>query len=241
METNRTFRFTPQLVLGLIVIFIGVIFTLNNIGLIDSEDYVKYWPTLLIAFGLVNLFQRQGASRRLWAGMWVLVGSALLLNNLDITHIRIWDFWPLFLILIGFGMMRSSTVRHRRWGGASGGLSVMDGGVDSDSLINGSAILGGYRRTCNSQDFRGGEFTAIMGGVELDLRDASIKSGEAILDVFAFWGGVKIRVPDDWTVSLQATPVLGGFEDKSRPPKADAGKRLVVKGMAIMGGVEIDN
>ena len=33
---------------------------------------------------------------------------------------------------------------------------------------------------------------------------------------------------------------MGGFEDKTRPPK-DTTKRLIIKGTAIMGGVEIKN
>jgi predicted membrane protein len=241
METNRPRRLTPQLILGLIVVFLGVVFTLNNIGLIDSEDYLRYWPSLLIVYGLVNLIDRRTSSGRIWASVWVLVGSALLLNNLELTDIRIWDYWPLILVLIGFGMMRGSVSRHRRVRSFSGAIASESVGRDEDSVINGVAILGGYRRSNNSQDFRGGELTAIMGGAELDLRDASIKEGEAVLDLFAFWGGAKIKVPEDWTISLQGVPILGGFEDKTRPPRSDTGKRLVIKGYAIMGGAEITN
>ena len=241
MESNRTHRLTPQLVLGLIVVFLGVVFTLNNVGLIDSEDYLRYWPALLIVYGLVNLYERRTSSGRIWAAVWILVGTALLLNNLDLTHIRIWDYWPLMLVLIGFGMMRGSISRHRRVRNFSGAIGSESVGTDENSVINGIAILGGYKRSNNSQDFRGGELTAIMGGAELDLRDASIKGGEAVLDLFAFWGGAKIKVPEDWTISLQGVPILGGFEDKTRPPRADTGKRLVIKGYAIMGGAEITN
>jgi len=241
MEANRSHHFTPQLVLGMIAIFLGVIFTLNNVGVINSEDYLRYWPSLLIIYGLVNLFERQTTSGRFWAATWAFVGIILLLNNLEITRVSIWDYWPLLLVLIGFGMMRGGITRHRRFRGFSGAIASENVGTEENSVINGVAILGGYRRTNNSQDFRGGELTAIMGGAELDLRDASIKQGEAVLDIFAFWGGAKIRVPDDWSVSLQGVPILGGFEDKTRPPKTDTGKRLVIKGYAIMGGAEIDN
>jgi len=241
MDDNRSRHFTPQLVLGLIVVFLGVVFMLNNIGVIYSEDYLPYWPSLLILYGLVNLFERRTSSGRIWAGAWVLVGTALLLNNLELTHIRIWDYWPLVLVLIGFGMMRGSLNRHRRVRNFSGAFASESVGTDENSVINGVAILGGYRRSNNSQDFRGGELTAIMGGAELDLRDASIKEGDAVLDIFAFWGGAKIKVPEDWTVALQGVPILGGFDDKSRPPRTNTGKRLIIKGYAIMGGVDISN
>ena len=177
----------------------------------------------------------------MWALAWIFVGSVILLNNLDITRVNIWEYWPLLLVFIGIGMMRGSTTRHRRMRRFSGAIVSESVGTDDDSLINGVAILGGYRRTNNSQDFRGGELTAIMGGAELDLREASIKGGDAVLDLFAFWGGAKIRVPEDWSISLQGVPILGGFEDKTRPPRSDTGKRLVIKGYAIMGGAEISN
>ena len=62
-----------------------------------------------------------------------------------------------------------------------------------------------------------------------------------VLDLFAFWGGAKIRVPEDWTISLQGIPILGGFEDKTHTSVAESNKRLIVRGYAIMGGVEIKN
>jgi len=74
----------------------------------------------------------------------------------------------------------------------------------------------------------------------LDMRSASIAAGEAVINVFAFWGGVTIKCPPDWTVVLQGTPIMGGFDEKTVAPP-DASKRLVIRGYAIMGGVEVRN
>jgi hypothetical protein len=59
--------------------------------------------------------------------------------------------------------------------------------------------------------------------------------------VFAMWGGIEIRVPDDWTVVSRVTPVLGGFDDKTRPSPGAGAHRLVIRGFAIMGGIEVKN
>ena len=88
--------------------------------------------------------------------------------------------------------------------------------------------------------FRGGELTAFMGGCDIDLRQAAIH-GEAVIDVFAMWGGIDIRVPDDWRVIGRVTPIMGGFEDKTRPPRGAAAHTLVIRGFVLMGGVEVKN
>ena len=59
-----------------------------------------------------------------------------------------------------------------------------------------------------------------------------------MIDVFVLWGGVEIMVPPDWAVSNQVTPIMGGAEDGSTGTQASR-HRLVVKGVVIMGGVDI--
>ena len=75
--------------------------------------------------------------------------------------------------------------------------------------------MGGVKKASSSPDFEGGDITAIMGGAEIDLRQASIRGGPAVLDTFAMMGGIEIRVPDDWTVDLQGTPPRA--DSKTRP------------------------
>lgn len=237
MENKQLSRVTPQIILGLIIIAIGVIFTLDNLGIIYAHDFLRYWPALIVLYGLSKILQPTGAPGRVGGIIFALVGTLMLLNKIDVIDFRLRDYWPLLLIGLGASLMWRATKRHQA--GTIGGMGA--GGVDSSATINGFAVLGGLNRTSNSQDFKGGELTAIMGGCEIDFRQASIKESEAVIDVFAFWGGIEIKVPEDWAVSLQATPILGSFEDKTRPPKGGSEKRLVIKGYAIMGGVEIRN
>jgi hypothetical protein len=131
--------------------------------------------------------------------------------------------------------------RTARFGvaGVDGKDSVQESAAGPMQTVDVTAILGGFERRVHTQDFRGGEVTAVMGGCALDMRAASM-TGEAVIDVFAFWGGVTLKVPPDWTVVLEGTPIMGGFEEKTVSPP-DGSKRLVVRGYAIMGGVEVRN
>ncbi len=120
-------------------------------------------------------------------------------------------------------------------GGVAGGTS------DRDESNTGWAVCCGIRRRIDDQAFRGGDFTAFMGGVEVDLTHADMVDGEAILEVLAFWGGIDITVPREWRVVPQVTPILGGFVDETEPLDPNSDKRLIVRGLAMMGGVHVRN
>ena len=239
MNRESTFRFTPQLVLGLIIILCGVLFTLDNIGVLDAGDYLRYWPVLLIVYGLSRMAQPRGAHKHLgqkyrpFVGViFTVIGAALLLDKLNILGFRILDYWPLILVLIGGPLIWRASSRQRR----DQGYEATD-----SSKVNAFAFFSGIVRANNSQNFRGGELTAIMGGCKLGLRQASIKNGDAVIDIFAFWGGIDIRVPEDWSVTIEGTPLMGGIEDKRHPVKSETEKHLVIGGYVIMGGLEITN
>jgi predicted membrane protein len=235
MEDSPSFRVTPQLVLGFFIIVIGILFTLDNLDVLEAEEYFRLWPAAIIAVGLTMLIQ---SKRTRAPGIMVsLVGTLWLLINLSVIRFSIRDYWPLILVAIGASMVwqvlaRSSNVT----------ITVKPNiPVDPDSTISAIAVLGGVVRRCNSKDFQGGELTAIMGGCQIDLREADIQGEEAVIHTFAWWGGIEIKVPEDWAVVSQGLPLMGGFADTTHPPQGGPKKRLVIKGFAIMGGVETKN
>jgi predicted membrane protein len=201
--------------------------------IIDPHEYLRLWPAILIVVGIAYLIQCQHGSGRVWGIILTFVGTGMLLDRLNFIHFSVWIYWPLIFIVVGIMMIIRSSSHQREIHSSPVESS------DANSYIKAIAIMGGYRRMNNSQDFKGGELTAIMGGLEIDLREASIK-GEAVIDIFALMGGVEMRVPEDWLVIIEGFPFMGGFEDKTRPPKESA-KHLVIKGTAMMGGLEIKN
>ncbi len=125
---------------------------------------------------------------------------------------------------------------------AGTGAAPAGGSLDG-AYLNEFAIMGGGDRIVRSQDFRGGEVTAIMGGFGIDLRGAAIATDSATVNVFTLWGGVDLKVPEDWNVSISGVPILGVFTNNARAFRQGdaAAKTLFVKGVAIMGGVEVKN
>ena len=80
---------------------------------------------------------------------------------------------------------------------------------------------------------------AIMGGVELDLRDARFTAAEVTIRAFCLMGGVSITVPEDMEVDVSGIGFMGGFDHRPSGPGAPGAPRLRVVGFAMMGGVEV--
>jgi len=228
-QPDQSVRLTPQLLVGVMVIVVGVLLTLDNLDLINAEMYLRFWPAGLIALGLLKLWHAREVGGSFAGFLLTLVGTWLLLERTAIVDLSFRDLWPALLVFFGMFLV---------WQGLSGPRRRAT--ADTNALINATAVLGGVARGNNSTSFRGGDLTAIMGGCELDLRHAAI-NGEAVIDVFAMWGGIEIRVPEDWTVSSRVTPLLGGVDDKTRPPQGASKHHLVLRGFVIMAGVEIKN
>jgi hypothetical protein len=217
----------PQLIFGLILSTIGVLWTLDSMGIADAEYYIRYWPTALVLLGGAKLWQARG--RGGFGGLvLIVIGIGLMAEHLLPSNVDVFDLWPIALVLLGGSLVWRSFVGREAPVG------------DGNSTISAVAILGGVNRGNNSAAFRGGDLTAVMGGCVVDLRQARI-DGEAVIDLFAMWGGIELRIPEDWTVISHVTPLLGGFEDKTRPTQGASAHRLVLRGVVMMGGVEVKN
>jgi predicted membrane protein len=227
------------LVWGALIVAVGVALLLDHLGFIYIGSIFRFWPMILVFFGVGHLFT---SSNRARGGILIVVGTVLQLNSLGITHVRFADLWPLAIIAVGliliWGAMRPPVVAK------SGSQSASDN--SSPDMFNATAIFGGVERRIKSQAFRGGRATCIFGGAELDLRDAIIDGDEATIEVNCIFGGAEIRVPEAWNVHSMSIPILGGYSDKthiSAAPDPSGAKRktLIVTGTVIFGGVEILN
>jgi len=228
MTQATAHRSTSSLIFGSLIALLGVVLLVDNLGFIDADDVLRFWPIVLVVFGAVQIAQRRDTGGKTVGMIIGIIGLWLLLNNLDIISLSLFSLWPLLLIGLGILLL----VRSSR--------SDLPAAIDDGDVLNVFALLGGARRAIGSSNFQGGKLTAIMGGCEIDLRQADIKGESAVLDVFAFAGGLEIAVPAGWTVENGVTPILGGVEDNTARP-ASGGKKLIVTGSVIMGGVELKN
>lgn len=223
-------RMTPQAVLGLLIVALGLILTADNLGWVDADQILKFWPLILTVVGVTKLLQTDTTSGRVFGGGLVLLGLGMTIDEVWHVNIDIQRWWPLALVIVG------AFIVYRAARGDTRGGSAAPAAADTD--LSEFAFWSGKVRKNASAAFRRADLTAIMGGVELDLRGATTQGQAAIIDVFVWWGGVEITVPPDWAVDNQVMVVMGGADDSSSGTQ-DSTNRLIVRGFCIMGGVDI--
>lgn len=231
-----------RFVIGAFIIIVGILALLDNLNIFDTGRILQFWPTAFIVLGGVKLLRAHSPRGLLAGGTLIGIGVVWTLQNAGYLHFHLREWWPVFLILAGLMVLSKGRSRSRRCRVEYAGEhhhGIEDCGVIDKDFLETSAIMSGQRLKSDAKAFRGGDVTAIMGGLQLDLRQALIES-EATLRVTAFWGGVEIAIPPDWVVVSEAVPFLGGIDDKSVAPQ-HAAKRLIITGHVIMGGVEIKN
>jgi predicted membrane protein len=230
---------TPRFIIGLAIALFGVVLVLDRLNLVVADQALRLWPVVIVAIGAMMFSQSRRAGSGVNGVIVMIIGGWLLLNSTGVVRVGFWEmFWPMILIGIGSVLVLQAFRRHTR----------ESSGTDADNTLTVFAVMSGVKRTSTAARFRGGEITAVMGGAQLDLRMATIPPGEeATLDVFAIMGGFELFVPSSWTIATPVVPVMGAVEDKRLPPlpgSADdlggkAAPRLVLRGLILMGGIEI--
>lgn len=226
-------RHNPQsrLILGAALLIFGALALLDNLALFHFGLTLRFWPLVFILIGALKISKSNSTSGYVIGGAFIFFGAMLTLHHAGFISFRMRDWWPLFIILAGL-----LVIFKDRQGSPFAQHSLNS----SDNSANLVAFMSGNQTQNMSSDFQGGELTAVMGGIELDLRLANMQGPQVVMNVFAIWGGISIKVPQGWTVVSQVIPILGGSDNGTLPP-AQRDKILLITGYAIMGGVEIRN
>ncbi len=239
---------------GMILLIIGVIFFLRNLG-VYIPGWLFSWHVFLIGLGLYL-----GVKRNFRGGGWlalVLLGTYFTLESLSGPD---WTKYYFAIVLAVLGLYliltpKKSSEKKKRWNRAAETepavvtrLSepepefIKASNPNLDSVIDSVNVFGGAHQNIFTKDLKGGEVVAIFGGCTLNLSQADFQ-GTIMLEITAICGGVKIIIPPTWNVKSEIVAVFGGVEDKTSiiPYQGGEQKLVVLKGVALFGGVDIRN
>jgi predicted membrane protein len=220
---------------GAIVVAVGCLLLLDNLGIVRFHDVWQYWPALLVAWGASRIIDSRSPSGWVWGAMVALVGAFLLLDNLDIIAFNWEIIWPLILIAFGVSVLVRALERNRIRSAA---------GLPSSPVVGTHAFFSDNKSGSDAKDFSGGQATAVFGAARFDLRNASMNVDEAVIDVNVVFGEVEVRVPETWIVINRASVVFAGVNDKTNHPKPDPSvktPRLIITGVSVFGAITLRN
>lgn len=225
---------SSRFVVGLIIVGIGAILLAGNLGWLDARHFLRsIWPLALVAAGVAMLREPGNRNRQPWAWVFITVGLWIFADKIGWVEFDIWELIvPGILLFVGGTLV---------WRAVADPANKKQLAPESDSpdFVRSFAFMSYCDLHPASRPFCGADLNAVMGGIKLDLRDVPMEGDRAILEVFAFWGGIEIRLPPDWSVSSTVTTLVGEFSDKRRPSTVVPTKTLLVRGLNIMSGIEV--
>lgn len=223
--------------IGFILILIGGFYLLRNFDLLPYflPYYLFSWKVILILIGLFILTNRRNKT----AGIILVgIGGFSLLSDVFNIHLHAGTIWPIILVAIGLSFIFRSKYDSRE------GFNVGSSTQSSADQINDFAFFGGGERIVTSGNFQGGHVTALFGGSEINLLNATLADGKNVLEVNAMFGGCSLVVPADWAIKTDVTSLFGGFSDKRTnisQAEINPQKELHIRGFVMFGGGEIKN
>jgi predicted membrane protein len=218
---------------GTILVVLGIVLLLERFDVLPTNLLRHFWPLVWMVVGALLLASGRGPVAQAWGVVLLVYGAATEAARAGLIRFRFWDLWPVWIIALGVFLL---------W------RALRPPSVDPDTVelmesqVSEYAVFGGGERILAARNFRGGNFTAVFGGHEVDMTRVSLQNGSAVLYADAIFGGVTLRVPQTWRVTVHGSAVFGGIENKALPPSAGADEQhLIVKGTAVFGGIEIKN
>jgi Domain of unknown function (DUF1707)/Cell wall-active antibiotics response 4TMS YvqF len=102
------------------------------------------------------------------------------------------------------------------------------------------AIMGGSQRRGRFRAVGSVNSISIMGGDEIDLREAEIEGGELTMNMFALMGGATVYVPDSVDLEVSGFSLMGGHTElgSQRSPRPGA-PVIHIRSWNLMGGATI--
>jgi len=233
-NSNKRFYF------GVILIALGVILILERLNLISESvsDLLISWQMVLVGIGVMSLF----GGNRTAGTILIIIGGFFMVPELITVPYEIRRiYWPLILVAIGVAVL----FRHRDNPKLPSGNDPIISSPNDNSIntFDDFVIFGGREIFINSPALAGGKATSIFGGIEFDLRKASLQPGGAVIDCVSIFGGCEFKIPMDWNVRNEVTTIFGAFTDKRGDTYSDRyydpSKTIVIKGISMFGGIEV--
>ena len=215
---------------GLLLIIIGLVFGLNALNITDINLFFDgWWAFIIIIPCFTGLFKEK---EKLGNVIGILIGLALLISAQDIISFDdiMKLLFPLLIIIVGISIMFKDRV-HKK---VKEKLIKESKGNSNEYY----ATFASQNINLKDKDLENVELNAVFGGMKCDLSDCNIEK-DNLIKIFAIFGSVKLKVPSDVKVIVNSVPIFGGVNTKVKDTKNKDAKTIYVDAISVFGGVEI--
>ena len=250
---NKNYRNENRVWAGLFIVAAGGLMLAYKMGF-PVPTWIFSWEVLLIAIGVLV-----GIKHNFRNAGWIIligIGSFFLLER-EMPEFGLREYiWPLVVIAVGilFIVRPARSCKSEKWqrkwqdkwearnpGGFATDFTDTTSSATGDDAIYINSVFSGVKRSVFSKNFKGGKISHVFGGSEIDFMQADIQ-GTAVLYLEQVFGGLKLIVPQCWTVKNEIDGVFHGVDDKRSSftqTSTDPNKILVLKGSSVFAGIEI--
>lgn len=217
---------------GIVLVALGIIFTLNALGITDINIFFNGWWTFIIIIpSLIELISRENKT---WSLIWLIIGVVLFLACQDILDFSLVMklIIPVALIIIGINLIFKDKIDKR----LKDKIKQMNS--NNEKLEELCATFGEINQKYENKEFKGASADAIFGSVDIDLRNATINHDQ-IIKATAVFGGIDIISPNNVNIKVKSTPIFGGVSNKTNTKYDENLPTIYVDAFCMFGGVTI--
>ncbi len=216
-------KVSSSVVWGIVIVVVGILLLIKNLDLIDINIFFEGWWTLFII--IPSLFGLLKKGSFVSSSLGLIIGILLLLATREIIEWNVVGkvFIPSIIIIVGLSFIFKSNVKK-----------IKESNNASDEYIG---IFSGTSEKIKGE-FNGSNCLAVFGGVELDLRNATI-TNDIVIECVSVFAGITIFVPDNAIVKLSGVPIFGGAENKATQNVSKKAPTIYINYVCVFGGVEI--
>lgn len=221
---------TSNILWGLVLIIIGLIFGLNALDITNINIFFTGWWTLFIIVPcFIDLFKDKDKTGNI---IGLIIGIFLLLacNNI-IDFNLIWKLaFPVALVIIGISLIFKDTIN----GKIKKEMKKLNKNTDKEYY----ATFSKQNLDFNNEEFKDCNLNAVFGEIKCDLKNTKLKK-DAIVNASAIFGKITIYVPNSVNIKVVSTPIFGGLSDERTNKETNSEITIYINGTCIFGGIEI--
>ena len=229
-------KFT-QIIWGLAIIALGVIFAGNALGWFNIDLFFKGWWTLFIIIpSFIDIFTED---HKITSFVFLCAGVILLLAAQEVFGYDVaWKvILAIVLVIIGCSIIFKNLFHNK----ASKEIEKKIKKLGNDDKMDGQvAVFSGSDRAYKKEVFLGSNLVAVFGGIDLDLRNAIFEKDTVIKAVCVF-GGIDITVPSDVEVKIKSGFAFGGISDDRKKLAKSSKHTIYMDAAGCFGGITISD